>query len=304
MVPQIKNMSQEDRSNRRWLSKIQNAIDVKPTSVEYSYTERDILLYNLGVGAKRDQISLIFEGHPDFAALPTFGIVPTYFSKSPALDFKDLLPNYDQRQLLHGEQYLEIRKWPIPIEATLKTNSKLIEVVDKGNAAIVRRANETTDLDGSPVFYNESALFIRGSGNFGGQKKPSDRGAATASNDPPSRSPDTVVEEKTSEDLAAVYRLMGDRNPLHIDPAFSKVGGFEVPILHGLATFGISGKHIFQTYGPVKSFKVRFTSTVVPGQTIVTEMWREGGKVIYRAKVKETGKACISNAAAELRNSQ
>ena len=119
-------------------------------------------------------------------------------------------------------------------------------------------------------------------------------------NNPPSRKADKIIEEKTSEDLAAIYRLMGDRNPLHIDSKFSKVGGFEVPILHGLATFGITGKHIFQSYGAMKSFKVRFAGVVLPGQTIVTEMWKEGGKVIYRAKVKETGKPCISNAAAEV----
>lgn len=143
--------------------------------------------------------------------------------------------------------------------------------------------------------------FIRGSGGFGGAKKGSERGAATAANEPPSRAPDKIVEEKTSEDLAAIYRLMGDYNPLHIDPEFSKVGGFDVPILHGLATFGISGKHVHQTFGGFKSIKVRFAGTVVPGQTIVTEMWKEGEKVVFRTRVKETGRLCISNAAVELR---
>ena len=93
---------------------------------------------------------------------------------------------------------------------------------------------------------------------------------------------------------------MVDWNPLHIDPKFSKVGGFEVPILHGLATFGITGKHVFQAYGPFQNIKVRFAGVVLPGQTIVTEMWKEGGKIIFRGKVKETGKPCISNAAVEL----
>ena len=154
---------------------------------------------------------------------------------------------------------------------------------------------------GEQVFYNESVSFIRGSGGFGGARKPSDRGAATAENATPSRQPDKVVEEKISEEAAALYRLMGDRNPLHIDPAFSSVGGFKDPILHGLATFGISGKHVYQAYGPFKNIKVRFSGTVLPGQTIVTEMWKEGaGKVLYRVKVKESGKICISNAAVEL----
>ena len=204
--------------------------------------------------------------------------------------------------LLHGEQYLEIRQFPIPTTATLNTTTELVEVVDIKKAAVVRRASTTTDTStGKVVFYNEGVSFHRGSGNFGGARKPSDRGAATAANNAPSRKPDTVVEEKTSMESAALYRLLGDWNPLHIDPVFSGAGGFKVPILHGLATFGISAKHLYQSYGPFKNVKVRFAGTVLPGETLVTEMWKEGaGKVIYRVKVKETGKVCISNAAVEL----
>ena len=271
-------------------------------TASYSFTDRDVILYNLGVGAKRDQLSLVFEGAKDFQALPTFGVIPTYFSKS-SFQVKDIVPNYDQRKLLHGEQYLEILQWPIPTQGDLKISTRLLEVVDKGNAALVCRSSTTNDSTGNPLFYSESVSFIRGSGGFGGQKKPSDRGAATALNTPPSRAPDKIVEETTSPDLAALYRLMGDRNPLHIDPAFSVVGGFKVPILHGLATFGITGKHVYEAYGPVKSLKVRFAGVVVPGETIVTEMWVENKrKIVYRATVKETGKVCISNAAAELRD--
>ena len=269
----------------------------EPTT--YSYTERDSILYNLGIGAKRTDLDLVFEGADNFEVLPTFGVVPTYFAPAP-YEMKDIVPNFDKRMLLHGEQYLEIKQFPIPTSGTLKSDTHLIEVVDKGNAAIVRRGNTTTDESGKPVFYNESVSFIRNSGGFGGGRKPADRGPATSENKPPSRSPDKVVEEKTSEDLAAIYRLMGDYNPLHIDPKFSEVGGFTVPILHGLATFGISGKHVYQAYGPFKNIKVRFAGTVLPGETIVTEMWKEGGKIIYRAKVKETDKPCISNAAVEL----
>lgn len=300
-LAQIQGVSQEDRTNRRFISKIQAAVGAKPQSVDYSYTERDIILYNLGIGAKRNQRNLVFEGNKDFTAVPTFGVVPAYFSKA-SWTLNEVVPNYDQRRMLHGEQYLEILQWPIPTSATLKTSTKLIEVVDKGTATIVRRGQDITDSHGKPVFYNESVLFIRGSGNFGGQKTPSNRGPATAVNNPPKRDPDHVVEEQTSPDLAAIYRLMGDRNPLHIDPVFSKAGGFETPILHGLATFGITGKHVFGILGAVRSFKVRFAGVVIPGQTIVTEMWRvdEGRRVVYKAWVKETGKVCISNAAAEV----
>ncbi|KAL6243922.1 hypothetical protein RBB50_009356 [Rhinocladiella similis] len=292
-------LSQENRVNRKYISKIQQAMEMKGTPSTYTYTDRDVILYNLSLGSHRKQLDLVYENSANFQVLPTFGIVPTYHASAP-YEIKDIVPNYDQRMLLHGEQYLELKQFPIPTSGTFKTETRLLEVVDKGNAALVRRGSTTVDSAGKPVFYNESVAFIRGAGGFGGQKAPVDRGASTAMNNPPSRVPDKVVEEKTSEDLAALYRLMGDRNPLHIDPKFSSVGGFKVPILHGLATFGISGKHVFEAYGPFKNIKVRFSGTVLPGETIVTEMWKEGGKVIYRAKVKESGKSCISNAAVEL----
>ena len=203
--------------------------------------------------------------------------------------------------LLHGEQFLELRKFPIPTEAKLISYPKLIEVVDKGAAGVVVYGSTTKDArTGEEIFYNESTVFIRSSGNFGGPKKGGDRGSATAIHKPPQRAPDTVVEEKTTEEQAAIYRLSGDRNPLHIDPAFSKVGGFKVPILHGLCFFGISGKHVLQTYGPYKNIKVRFAGTVIPGQTLRTEMWKVGNTVVFQAKVVETGKLAISGAGAEL----
>ena len=151
--------------------------------------------------------------------------------------------------LLHGEQYLEILQYPIPTSGTLVSYAKLLEVVDKGNAAILRSGTTTINKEtGKPVFYNEMSVFIRGSGGFGGQKKPADRGAATNANVPPKRAADVVVEEKTTEEQAVLYRLSGDYNPLHVDPAFAKMGGFKVPILHGLCFFGIAAKAIYQQY--------------------------------------------------------
>lgn len=203
--------------------------------------------------------------------------------------------------LLHGDQYLEIRKFPIPTEAKLVAVPKLVEVVDKGAAGLVVYGSVTKDAKtGEEIFYNESTVFIRGAGDFGGQKKGGDRGAATKGHKAPERAPDAVVEEKTTEEQAAIYRLSGDLNPLHIDPVFSKVGGFPTPILHGLCSFGISGKHVLQTYGPFKNIKVRFAGVVLPGQTLITEMWKTGNTVVFQTKVKETGKLAISGAGAEL----
>jgi multifunctional beta-oxidation protein len=242
----------------------------------------------------------VYEGDENFQVIPTFGVIPP-FNAEPPFSFDEIVPNFDPRMLLHGEQFLEIRKFPIPTEAKLVAVPKLVEVVDKGAAGLVVYGSVTKDAKtGEEIFYNESTVFIRGSGNFGGQKKGGDRGAATKAHKPPQRAPDVVVEEKTTEEQAAIYRLSGDLNPLHIDPQFSKVGGFDTPILHGLCSFGISGKHVLQKFGPFKNIKVRFAGVVLPGQTLITEMWKTGNTVAFQTKVKETGKLAISGAGAEL----
>jgi len=255
---------------------------------------------DLGLGAKRTDLPLVYENNDNFMVLPTFGVVPPFNATAP-FSMSDVVPNFNPMMLLHGEQYLEIRSFPIPTEADLIAYPHLVEVVDKGNAGLVVSGSVTKDKHtGKDVFYNESTVFIRGSGGFGGPSKGTDRGAATKVYKAPSRKPDTTVEEATSPDQAALYRLSGDRNPLHIDPEFSKVGGFKDPILHGLCFFGIAGKHIVQSYGMIKNIKVRFAGTVIPGQTLVTEMWKEGNVVVFQVKVKETGKLCIAGAGAEL----
>ncbi|KAF8464049.1 hypothetical protein BDZ91DRAFT_730630 [Kalaharituber pfeilii] len=265
-----------------------------------SYDERDVILYALGLGAKRTDLRWVYENSADFEALPTFGVIP-YFNSELPFSFSDILPNFSPMMLLHGEQYLEIRKFPIPTQCQTINFPKLVEVVDKGAAAVVVTGVVTKDANtGEDLFYNESTTFIRGSGGFGGPTRGSDRGPATHAYAPLSRAPDAVVEERTTPEQAALYRLSGDRNPLHIDPEFSKIGGFKIPILHGLCTMGISGKHVYTKYGKWKSIKVRFVSAVLPGQTLVTEMWKEANKVIFQVKVKETGKLAIAAAGVEL----
>ncbi|KAJ9606903.1 bifunctional hydroxyacyl-CoA dehydrogenase/enoyl-CoA hydratase fox2 [Cladophialophora chaetospira] len=292
--------SDDSGSGSDYLAAIEKAKKAEADGTEFVYDDRDVILYNLSLNAKRTQLPLVYENDDNFQVLPTFGVVP-YFGAVAPFSMDEVLPNFSPMMLLHGEQYLEIRKFPIPTAAKLVSYPKLVEVVDKGNAGIIVTGTVTKDAKtGEDVFYNESTVFVRGSGGFGGPKKGGNRGNATTVYQVPKRSPDTVVEEKTSEDQAALYRLNGDRNPLHIDPEFSKVGGFKDPILHGLAFFGFSGKHIVQTYGLFKNIKVRFAGTVIPGQTLVTEMWKEGNKVIFQTKVKETGKLAIAGAGAEL----
>lgn len=156
----------------------------------------------------------------------------------------DFVPNFNPAKLLHGEQYLKI-KGTIPTSGTLINHVKLREVLDKGKAAAVTVIVDTKDkATGESVFENQSTVFLRGSGGFGGKKNgagqsPSprvfptadtvDRGNASALNTPPKRKPDAVVEEKTTLEQAAIYRLSGDYNPLHLDPAFASMGGFPKP---------------------------------------------------------------------------
>ncbi|KAG8886836.1 hypothetical protein FRB98_000918 [Tulasnella sp. 332] len=264
---------------------------------DFTYSERDVILYNLGVGATAKDLKWVYENDDEFQAIPTFGVVPQFAASSgQPLDW---LPNYNPAKLLHGEQYLSIKK-AVPTSGTFSNHVKLLEVLDKGKAASVTIQVETKDSKGNVIIENQSTLFIRGSGGFGGRKTGADRGAATAANVAPKRKPDAVVEEKTSESQAALYRLSGDYNPLHIQPEFAAIGGFDKPILHGLCSFGIAGKHVLQAFGPWKDIKARFVGAVIPGQTLVTEMWKEGDKVIFVVKVKETGATVLSSAAVTL----
>ncbi|KAF9888875.1 hypothetical protein FE257_008245 [Aspergillus nanangensis] len=284
------------------LANIEKAKQATTDGTPFDYTDRDIILYNFSLGAKRTDLPLVYENNENFQALPTYGVIP-WFNTATPWNMDDICKDFSPMMLLHGEQYMEVRKFPIPTTANTVTYPKLIDVIDKGNAALVVAGYTTKDVKtGEDLFYNESTVFIRGSGGFGGSPKPTAARpkGATAAYKAPNRKPDVIVEEKTSEDQAAIYRLNGDRNPLHIDPEFSKVGGFKTPILHGLCSLGVSGKHVFSKFGAFKNLKVRFAGVVLPGQTLKTEMWKEGNTVLFQTTVVETGKPAISGAGAEL----
>lgn len=272
-------------------------------TLEFTYGEREAILYALGVGCKRTDTQFVYENDVNFSVLPTFGVIPS-FTAMNTVPFGDFVPNFNPMMLLHGEQFLSLKK-PIPTSGTLKSKARVVDILDKGKGASVVIGVTTTDESGEVVFENEFTLFIRGSGGFGGESKGADRGAASATNAIPNRKPDAVVTEKTSEDQAALYRLSGDYNPLHIDPEMSAIGGFDVPILHGLCSLGISGKHVLKTFGnnnpeTFQNIKARFAKHVFPGETLETSMWKEGNKVIFQTRVVERDVIAISNAAVEL----
>ncbi|KAI9092716.1 17-beta dehydrogenase 4 variant [Phlyctochytrium arcticum] len=272
----------------------------------FTYSERDLILYALGVGCAvspdNQDLRWIYENHEDFAALPTFAVVPP-FALMASFPFGDHIPDFNPMMLLHGEQFLEI-KAPLPTSGTVSTTAKIVSILDKGKGCVVALGTETRDEQGNLLCYNEFSNFIRGVKGVGTKTTP-DRGPATATNEPPSRQPDRVFTEKTDVSQAALYRLSGDTNPLHIDPNMSSIGGFDVPILHGLCTFGIATKHVLKEYAgadptKLRNVKVRFSKHVFPGETLQTEMWKEGNKVIFQVRVVERDVLAISNAAVEL----
>ncbi len=260
---------------------------LQPTT--HTYSERDVMLYALGVGA--DELQFIYER--DLKVLPTFCVIPAF----PALFAMGGAMQVNPMMVLHGEQRIELYG-PIPTSATVTTTPTIRAVYDKGTGAVIVVDAETVDAKGTVLFRNTFTSFARGEGGFGGERGPSGRRHV-----PPTRPPDAVVAMKTHPLQAFLYRLSGDMNPLHADPEFAQMGGYDRPILHGLCTFGHVGRAILKTYcdndpARLKAFEARFAGVVYPGETIVTELWREGGDVLVQARTEERGALVISNAAA------
>ena len=258
---------------------------------------RTDLITDLSAGARRSDLSLVYERSPDFQALPTFGMIP-FFSRAVITHHAELLPNFDLNQGVLGEHYFEILRYPIPTSGHLESSGKLLDVVDRGSAAIVRTGYYTVDAKSNePIFYNETTFFAGGAGGFGGRHSRRHRHASQASTRIALalRPADKVISYFTSPEQAALYRLNGDREELHIDPAAAKRHGFAHPVLHGMCSMSIAGLYIWKTYGSFRSIGARFTRVVVPGDTLVIEMWKETRTVLYRVSFKESGDLCIDD---------
>lgn len=270
----------------------QSIVGRKLEPIPGEWTEKDVMLYALGVG----ETSLPFCYERDLRVLPTFAVVPPF----PAMFTIGGAMNVNPMMILHGEQRIELAG-PIPTRAKVASQPQVVALYDKVKGAVVVAEVETRDEKGALLFKNTFTVFARGEGGFGG-----DRGPTGAKNEPPSRAPDAVEEMKTAEHQALLYRLSGDTNPLHADPDMAALGGYPKPILHGLCTFGHVGRAILHRFcgsdpARFKDFEVRFSGVVYPGETIVTEMWRESPtRVIVQAKTKERGEVVLSSAAATI----
>jgi acyl dehydratase len=279
-----------------------------------SWDADDVILYHLGIGAGLDKptdaAELAYTYEQRLAVLPSFGVVPAFpglvlaaTGQVPGLAVNPVM-------ILHGEQDLEIHR-PIPTSATVEHRPRVASVYDKVKAALITIEVESGEVESgevesgevesgevdSPLFTNRFTIFARGEGGFGGHADPPAPG-----NEPPDRAPDAVAESPTMSHQALLYRLSGDKNPLHADPDFAKLGGFDTPILHGLCTYGIACKAVVDTLldgdvAAVARYRVRFTGVVFPGETVVTSMWREGERIVVSATTKERGKPVLSNAA-------
>lgn len=254
----------------------------------------DVILYHLGVGAgnpPNDVGELEYTYEANLKVLPSFATVPMFSAMMSILNIDGL--DINPAMILHGEQAIHV-SGPIPVGATVTNHATVEDVYDKGKGALVVLRIESRDASDSVLFTNTASIYVRGEGGFGGEPGPEPANVA------PDRPADHTVSSVTLPQQALLYRLSGDKNPLHADPAFAAFGGFDRPILHGLCTYGIVCKAVVDTVlegdvAAVTRFGARFSGVVYPGETIVTRMWREQEGWIVDARTAERDASVISN---------
>ncbi|MBI4519132.1 MAG: MaoC family dehydratase N-terminal domain-containing protein [Deltaproteobacteria bacterium] len=261
--------------------------------VPFKWDAKDVMLYAVGVGAKPEgELEFVFEGKGP-KVLPTFAVIPGMFSMGGLVSNVEI----NLAMLLHGEQAITLHR-EIPPDASVRVTGRISEVWDKGKAAVIGSEGIVEDENG-PLFTTKATLFIRGAGGFGGERGPS----TADKNAVPNRAPDHVIEDVTRPEQGAIYRLSGDRNPIHIDPDFARMAGFERPFVHGLCTYGFVGRAILKGLcagepARLKSFEARFADQVYFGDTIITKLWVTGpGEAIVQAE-SQKGNVVLSQARA------
>jgi acyl dehydratase len=262
--------------------------------VERSWTSKDALLYALGVGAGAldptgFELDLTTENSAGVAqrVLPTFTTIVGQGGAG-----RRSLGDFDPAMLVHGEQAITLHG-EIPTDGTVTTTTTVAGMYDKGSAGLVVLESESRHAgSGEPAFSGRSALFIRGAGGFGGPRNPEgDEETALASEPLPTREPDEVLTYTTRPDQALLYRLSGDRNPLHSDPAFAKRAGFDRPILHGLCSYGFTGRallHMVCGSDPARfgAMRARFSKPTMPGDALTISVWDIGAQAAGRYRFR------------------
>ena len=276
---------------------VEAALGSSLPSRQFAWDEDRVILYHLGLGAgapPTDPLELSYTYEGNLSVLPSFGTVAAYSAMAATSMARGVDINW--ALVLHGEQDLEIRQ-PIPRSGEVTSQPRIAHIYDKGRAALmVVEVTSTDQQTGEVLFINRSSLFIRGEGGWGGNPGPK------ASNQAPSREPDHIIRSPTLPQQALLYRLSGDKNPLHADPAFAALGGFDRPILHGLCTYGVVCKAAVDTVlggdpARARRYRARFAGVVFPGETVTTRMWEEGDKTLLEAVVEDRDATVLSNAA-------
>ena len=281
---------------------VAKAVGAELPGSRFSWSEADIILYNLGVGAgdpptSPDELKYAYEA--DLEAIPAYGTIPPFaiMMSIGAVDGLDI----ELARILHGDQALTVHS-PIPTSGTVIQTGSVVDIYDKGKGAlVVIEVVSVLEESGEPLFTNRSGIYVRGEGGFGGD------GGPPAADHVPDREPDHLVESPTLPQQALLYRMAsGDRNPLHADPGFAAFAGFERPILHGLCTYGIVNKAVVESAlggepEKVETYSARFTGHVFPGETLVTKIWEEDDHYVVVAETKERATKVLSNASMTMR---
>lgn len=270
-------------------------LQLKAEGQAFAWTDRETMLYALGIGLGADPMNekeLPFVYENGLKAVPTLATVVAW-GAGPGVGRMGI--NF--LMVVHGEQAVTFHK-PMPTEARIVADSRVLGAWDKGPGKGAVITSETVLKDaasGEKIATLVSSTFARGDGGFGG---PSEGQAEP--HKVPERAPDLSLDFTTQPDQALIYRLSGDRNPLHADPNVAAAAGFPRPILHGLCTYGITCRAVLQAfadYDPtrIKSHQVRFSSPVFPGETITVDLWKDGEVISFEARVKERGVTVIKN---------
>ena len=267
-------------------------LDLKTEDEPLAWKDRDAMLYALGVGMGADPLNeheLPFVYENGLKAVPTFATVVTFPIRALAQS------GVNFARVVHGEQSVVFHR-TMPPEGEATGSSRIKAVYDKGEkGAILILETALKDGSGAPLATLQSSIFARADGGFGG---PSDGDAPP--HQPPDRPADQSLEFATRPDQALLYRLCGDRNPLHADPAFARLVGFPRPILHGLCTYGVTCRAVLQAFtefdpAPVRSHQARFSAPVFPGETITVDLWRDGPVISFEARVRDRDAVVIKN---------
>ncbi|KAG0218892.1 hypothetical protein BGX33_005633 [Mortierella sp. NVP41] len=309
---------------------LSKAMGYKAPPQKVVFTARDYILYALSIGIHSDELHFLYENDTAFAAFPTYLLVLAFKRDNNGVSVYDGagyesipgIPPSDPNTAVHGEQSLKVHR-PLPIggggeEGDFELQSTVTGVYDKGKGMVIERTAQLVDRKDPtrPYATMRGSAFVRGSGGWGGPRGPTvPAGKKPESFDPPkNRDPDHIFEDSTHPDQAILYRLSGDYNPFHINPAIAPMVGLERPILHGLCTYGHSAHAILKTYGgsdplAFKFITGRFSAPALPGDTLVTKMWKVPSsssdgqtKILFQTYAKERNLLVINSGCVALQN--